>query len=136
MDSIGVRGLTACPSLKRIVSPSMAAMLPRPTACDAILLEAAAAGNPDGVLRQLNAGANCNAQLATGETALHLAAKHGYYSVIKVLAGAHASLDARADEEQGFTPLHIAILHGQATAAELLLRLGADPDAAELGESM
>jgi ankyrin repeat protein len=66
---------------------------------------------------------------AAGRSALHIAAAHGAVSVIDVLAGAGASLDALSRDEQCEAPLHAAVERQETEAARSLLRLGCDPNA-------
>lgn len=65
----------------------------------------------------------------SGRTALHIAAAYGSVSVIEVLAGAGASLDATSRDASSETPLHSAVTRHQIEALRALLRRGGDPNA-------
>ncbi|CAG8500548.1 1090_t:CDS:10, partial [Acaulospora colombiana] len=85
----------------------------------------------------LSYGANPDVQDEEGETALHLAARNGYYDCVRILLG----LD-RSDEQSqsrmkkanteikekfyGWTPLFLAAVDGHAETVEILIQAGAD----------
>jgi hypothetical protein len=60
-----------------------------------------------------------------GETALHLAARHGHVDVLRVLVEHGAEIHATT-KTLGQTPLHYACITGQTEAAVFLVRRGAD----------
>lgn len=65
---------------------------------------------------------NINEQNSIGETALHIAARHGYKNIIKILLehGANPNIQDIMPMWQ-FTPLHVAIMHHQEDALLALL---------------
>jgi hypothetical protein len=92
-------------------------------------LAVAARGGMDALVRELLArGASPDAGGALGYTPLHLAAKHGHASTVKLLlqAGAPPSPSAAND---GFTPLHLAVIDRRVDAVRLLIEAKADLEA-------
>ena len=76
----------------------------------------------------VEAGAEVNACTSDGLTAMHVAAHRGDCELIAYLASVGASI--QAEKVNGMTPLHSAACDTpHAGACELLLRLGARPDA-------
>jgi len=74
----------------------------------------------------LTVGSDIDAANPAGETALHIAAAHGYDTVVKVLAERGANLNAR--NAKGETPLGALIARKSwPETVELLRRLGAAP---------
>jgi ankyrin repeat protein len=92
------------------------------------LAAAAMDGDVSGVRDLLADGADANAALADGMTALHWAAKNGNAEMAAALIGAGAKLDART-RNGAHTPLHVAASSGRAEVVLLLLDAGADPNA-------
>jgi ankyrin repeat protein len=112
------------------------------------LARAAHRGDIDAIRSLLAGGANPNAYDATGQTALHWAARGGHPlgphecrgesagrdAVIAALVAGGADLnlaDRRAPipgASSGWTPLHVALHHQQFTSAATMLALGADTD--------
>jgi hypothetical protein len=73
------------------------------------------------------AGANVDAADSQGNTALHLAALHGFADAVAALLSAGA--DVNKPRQDGRRPLHAAAEHGHTAALQLLLRAGATVDA-------
>ena len=73
----------------------------------------------------VEAGANVNARGDDGDTALHQSARLGDCSLIAYLVSVGADLETPG----GTSPLHAAAMRGHGQACELLLRLGARPNA-------
>lgn len=71
----------------------------------------------------LEHGADVHRRDESGRTPLHYAARVGAQAV-EMLLLAGASVNAQADN--GRTPLHVAVERGSVSAAEALLRAGAD----------
>ena len=87
-------------------------------------LQAARAGDIEGLAAALEGGSDPNARDAKGWTALMHAANEGYVLLIPTLLEAGVDVDARAAD--GATALFIAALHGDATIVSALMRAGAD----------
>ena len=87
-------------------------------------LQAARAGDIEGLTSALEGGADPNARAAKGWTALMHAANEGYALLIPLLLETGADVDARAAD--GATALFIAALHGDATIVAELMKAGAD----------
>lgn len=88
-------------------------------------VRAAGEGDAARVESLLAAGADPNAALESGETALLRAASKGRLEVVRLLLGAGA--DPNAEREDGFTPLSVAVFFGHAEVVRALLDGGADP---------
>lgn len=91
--------------------------------------EAARAGDLATIKRLLKEGADVNAALGDGTTALHHAALRGDAEAISVLlyAGANVRATTRLG---GYTALHLASQRGHDAAVEALLKGGANPNLA------
>ena len=74
----------------------------------------------------VRAGADLDARVPTGETALHRAAAQGQAHHVKVLLDGGAEVDAR--NEDGATPLHMAATASNEAAVTALVAAGADID--------
>jgi glycerophosphodiester phosphodiesterase len=77
----------------------------------------------------VDAGVDINWQDATGETALHIAARFGHEDCAKILL--EGSNDQKADIELAensfsWTPLHVACVDGHLSIVELLIAAGAE----------
>ncbi|KAH8424343.1 ankyrin repeat domain-containing protein [Aspergillus melleus] len=94
---------------------------------DKRLLNYAEDGNLEGVEKALDDNANVDAKTNIGETALHLAARHGYYQLAELLIKRSAKIEARDDD--GWVPLYGAAIEGKADVVKLLLEWDADPNA-------
>jgi ankyrin repeat protein len=112
------------------------------------LAHAAHRGDIAAIRALVAGGANPNAFDATGQTALHWAARGGHplgphrcrgeaadrAEVVAALAAAGADLNATDQRlaipggSSGWTPLHVALHHEQFATAARLLALGADPN--------
>jgi hypothetical protein len=90
-------------------------------------MRAAGEGDAARVRSLLSAGADVNATLESGETALIRAASKGHLQVVQVLLAAGA--DPNAEREDGFTALGVAVFFGYADIVRALLAGGADPNA-------
>ncbi|MBM3886810.1 hypothetical protein FJ364_02665 [Candidatus Dependentiae bacterium] len=78
------------------------------------------------VLTLLQLGANAESKNSVGNTALHLAAKHGFTQILEILLNkTFIDPDLRNDSNQ--TALHFAVLHNQVACIKLLLEYRADP---------
>ncbi len=96
------------------------------------LLDAAAAGDADGLRKLLAAGADCNARDGDGATALMLAAHAGAIELVKTLIAAGA--DVNATDERGWGALMKAAYNadldrGFADVAQVLIDAGANVEA-------
>lgn len=114
------RTLISILSYDNPMKPSLlltAARLNGPQVCQ-ILIEN---GGYDVNYRDLGATA------ASGETALHLAAKHHHLDVVKVLIKKGADLEIR-ESTFAWTPLFLAAVDGSSEIAEALLEAGARAD--------
>jgi ankyrin repeat protein len=74
----------------------------------------------------LNAGIDCNAQSATGLTALMAASKNGRIEVVNKLLDQKINLDAQ--DKQGVTAIMMAAEANQVEIVKLLLKKNADPN--------
>jgi ankyrin repeat protein len=110
--------------------------------------QAAHRGDLNGIRALVAAGANPNEFDATGQTALHWAARGGHrygphrclgednerVAVIKALLDSGADINATDRRtaipggSSGWTPLHIALHHEQFVTAARMLELGANPN--------
>ena len=82
----------------------------------------------DAVRAAVALGADVNAASESGDTALHVAAHHGFNSVVRYLVGRGA--DPNAQNARGQTPLDFALGVGRVPARNPAA--GADPGAADL----
>ena len=73
----------------------------------------------------LGAGSEVNTRDRHGQTALMLAAHHGYRELVEALVEAGADLNVTA--KYNLTALMLAIVAGHAAVARVLVRAGADP---------
>jgi ankyrin repeat protein len=93
------------------------------TSPEPILHQAISKNNYENVKKILQGSIkNINEQNSIGETALHIAARHGYKNIIKILLehGANPNIQDIMPMWQ-FTPLHVAIMHHQEDALLALL---------------
>jgi ankyrin len=75
----------------------------------------------------LDAGANVKVKNTNGETALHIAACHGFQSAVeRCLEQDIANINNT--DEAGYNPLHWAALNGHKEIVDILLKNGADPN--------
>lgn len=94
------------------------------TASGSLPLVAAARGNHRGAVELLcSAGAKVDAQLGSGDTALHHAAARGCMEAIRALLAAGAPLHAK--NARGRTPLHQAAYYGCIPGIRALVAAGA-----------
>ena len=77
----------------------------------------------------LQAGAHTHPENWLGDTALHLAAKHGSVEMVQLLIDHGAELNAVGQE--GFTAINYAMQFGQHTSAQALAQAGAVLDDAD-----
>jgi ankyrin repeat protein len=87
---------------------------------------AADTNHPDMVVVLTGGGAHPDAKTASGETALHLAARKGYRKLIEPLKAAGADLQYRNANRH--TPLQVALDNNQYDFAAALVRNGVDVD--------
>ena len=92
------------------------------------LVRLAGKGDTKAVEQLLRQGEDPDSRDELGMTALHCAAKKGYTSIVALLIGYNASVDARAMSWKGEAPIHYAVKYGQAVVLEMLLKHGADPN--------
>ena len=103
------------------------------TATATELHDAARDGDIAKIERLLDAGANPNARVESGFTALQIAALSGHADAITALLDAGADTNARV--EKNITPLHAAAILGHADAIIALLNGGANINARDKKES-
>ena len=94
---------------------------------DISIHRAARDGNIEAVKQHLADGADVNAKLDRGYTALHYAAHEGHKEIAQLLIAAGADVNAKDDD--GHTPLHQAAIDGHREIVELLIGAGADVNA-------
>lgn len=94
---------------------------PRSPAAD--FLRAAAEGSIDEVVRLLDLGVPVTTVDSSGQTALHLAARHNRLGVMLCLT--RAKIDPNIADHSGRTPLHCAAESGHRSGVEVLLEAGA-----------
>ncbi|KAI9040728.1 uncharacterized protein KD926_007809 [Aspergillus affinis] len=94
---------------------------------DKRLLNYAEDGCLEEVEKALDDNADIDAKTNIGETALHLASRHGHYQLAELLIKRGAKIEAR--DEDGWVPLYGAAIEGKADIVKLLLERGADPNA-------
>jgi ankyrin repeat protein len=63
---------------------------------------------------------------AYGESPLHIAARHGYPEIVKILLDANADINAKSGHSGDMTPIHLAIINGHTEVVEMLIKAGAD----------
>ena len=91
------------------------------SANDVALIQNASEGNLDEVRRLLYAGANVNAQLDEGITALIIASSKGHVDVVRLLLQ-QSGVEVNARAENGATALVVASLAGYDDVVRELLR--------------
>src|SRR5262245_50072468 len=95
---------------------------------DSAVADASMKGNKEAVRALLKQGADVNAAMPDGMTALHWAAVRGDAELAEMLLYAGASTKA-VTRIGAYTPLHVASREGNANVAKLLLEKGAEVDA-------
>ena len=81
------------------------------------------------IINTLAKGATVNVLDIRGQTAMHLAVKHGLFSAAEALLIRH--IDVCLRDDQGRTPLHMACRKGDVQMAALLLNHGSDMTATD-----
>ncbi len=71
-------------------------------------------------------GADPNKLDQRGETALHIAARHGHEDIVESLLSGDSDVNVR--DNMGMTPLHWTGMNGRSDIAEALVESGADAD--------
>lgn len=94
-----------------------------------LLYMAAYGGFVEGVELLLGQGANPNAKISSGHSALMEAARDGNTRIVQLLLDAGADIHAKQDD--GRTALHHAAERGRGATIRLLLDRGADPMATD-----
>ncbi|MER7312427.1 MULTISPECIES: ankyrin repeat domain-containing protein [Streptomyces] len=89
------------------------------------LVRAAGDGDVAVVRRLLDAGAEVDAPVRAGRTALDLAVRAGHAETVGVLFAVGADLRQRAGEYAELTPLSLAATRGHTAVADVLLEAGA-----------
>ncbi len=115
-------------SLSTLVAVAVLGSATSFTAADAPVADAARRGDLDAVQTLLSEGANVNAPLGDGMTALHWAAHQGHLTLVGVLLDAGASTAATTRLGR-HTPLHVASRAARPEVVRALLARGADPAA-------
>ena len=100
---------------------------------DSAVADASMKGNKEAVRALLKQGADVNAALPDGMTALHWAATRGDAQLAEMLLYAGASTKA-VTRIGAYTPLHVASREGNANVAKLLLEKGAGFGASYVGQ--
>ena len=98
------------------------------TAPDAPVADAAMGRDIEAVRSLVDQGADVNAALGDGMTALHWAARHGDVEMAKLLLGFGAAPDP-VTRIGSHTPLHVASATGCGSVVSALVKAGADPHA-------
>ncbi|KKN83143.1 hypothetical protein LCGC14_0302570, partial [marine sediment metagenome] len=93
---------------------------------NAALIQAAKAGNVQGVRASLTGGADTNARDQNGIPVLMWAANNGHAEVVKFLLAKDAEVDVK--DTDGVTPLWMASQEGHTEVVKLLLAKGAEVD--------
>ncbi|MFE7520768.1 ankyrin repeat domain-containing protein [Streptomyces halstedii] len=89
------------------------------------LARASGDGDVAVVRRLLDAGAEVDAPVRAGRTALDLAVRAGHAETVGVLLAAGADLRQRAGEYAGLTPLCLAATRGHTAVVDVFLEAGA-----------
>ena len=113
------------PAESKPAEPVAEASQPEPPAAEApdiSIHKAAGKGNIEAVKQHLAAGADVNAKLDRGYTALQFAAGRGHKEIAELLIAEGADVNAKDDD--GDTPLDQAILDKQTETADLLRKHG------------
>ncbi len=87
--------------------------------------EAVRRGDVQAVREMLGAGSDVDSRDRHGQTALMLAAHHGYRELVGALVEAGADLNVTA--KYNLTALMLAIVAGHAAVARVLVQAGTDP---------
>lgn len=82
------------------------------------------ANNPEILSLLITKGGDIEADSATSDKPLHIAAANGYDACVDVLLSHHANVNAT--NQQGETPLHQAVQQQQRTGISKLLKIGAN----------
>jgi len=98
---------------------------------DLSFFEACIAGDEAAVQSALDRGQDIDAFAPDGFTALALAVSFGHHSLARRLIEAGADVNRRANTAQNVGPIHAALARGDMQTLELLLQMGADPNAVQ-----
>lgn len=90
---------------------------------DQEIITAAEAGNLEGVIKALEAGANPSA-MGPNSGALHCAAFNGHEAIVTLLLEKGATLEEK--DTQGYYPIHLSVSRGHVSITEQLLVAGAN----------
>ncbi|XP_078000599.1 uncharacterized protein LOC144453197 [Glandiceps talaboti] len=97
------------------------------------LLDAAEAGDDEGVKRSLEEGADIESTKSkyynSDYTALHLASKNGHDAVVLTLLEKGAKIEAKTTDLDNYTALHLASKNGHGAVVQTLLEKGAKIEA-------
>ncbi len=121
MRTVGLWRMVAGAIVAAVCSAALLAAPASPVA------DAAQAGNLAEVRRLLKDGADVNAALGDGTTALHHAAMRGDAEMVQVLLYAGANVRAQT-RLGGYTALHLASQRGHDAVLAELVKAGADPN--------
>lgn len=123
---------TALNSLSRIRMTALAGLLSLVFGSPALfadeLIEATRTGDTEAVARLIAGGADLNAAMGDGMTALHLAAQSGQLAMVEALLEAGAEPDPTT-RIGNYTPLHIASSQAKGDIVRELLKAGAKVNA-------
>ena len=114
--------------MKHILLTTIAAVLVVGCGPSVDIHQAVIDGNIEVVKQHIADGADVDAKLDRGYTALHYAAHEGHKEIAELLISEGADVDAK-DDKFGTTPLREAADGGHMEAAELLIAKGADVNA-------